>query len=141
MKVIIPSWQGRVSPVLDVAGRLVVVTLEQGQETTREDVSLGATTSPARARQIAQLGAQTVICGAISRPLELALYAAGVEVIPHVCGQVEDVLSAFANERLNEDAYLMPGCRGGRRRGRMGRRRRGRCRTPWQKGNRRDAQR
>jgi predicted Fe-Mo cluster-binding NifX family protein len=141
MKVIIPSWQGRVSPVLDVAGRFLLVTVEQGQETTRDEVSLGATELLARARQISTLGAEAVICGAISRPLELALRSAGVQVVADVCGQVDDVLSAFADGRLNEDAYLMPGCRGRRRHGCLGRQWRGQCRTPRRKGGNRDAQR
>ena len=141
MKVIIPSRQGRVSPVLDVAGRFLLVTVEQGQETMREDVLLEATGSLARARQIAQLGAETVICGAISRPLELAMHSAGVEVIAHVCGQVDEVLSAFVDRRLNEDAYLMPGCRGRHRHLRVGCQWGGRRGTPRQKGGNRDAQR
>jgi len=139
MKVMIPSWQGRVSPVLDVAGRFVLVTLEQGQETARDDVSLEATELLARARQISRLGVEAVICGAVSRPLEMALRSAGVQVVPDVCGPVDDVLSAFADGRLDEDTYAMPGCRGGRRRTRLGRRRRGRCGTPRWKGGGRDA--
>ena len=135
-----PHWQGRVSPVLDVAGRFLLVTLDHGQETARQDASLEQVGSLERARRLAQFGAETVICGAISRPLELALRAVGIEVIPHICGQVEDVLKAFVDGRLNEDAYLMPGCCGRRRRARMGMRHAGRCRARPEKGGERDAQ-
>ena len=141
MKVIIPYWQGRVSPVLDVAGRFLLVTLEHGQETTRDDVSLETTELLARARQISQLGAEAVICGAISRPLELALCSAGVQVVADVCGRVDEVLSAFADGRLNEDAYLMPGCCGRRRGLGVGGGQGSRCRNRRQKGGNRDAQR
>ena len=126
---------------MDVAGRFLLVTLEHGQETARGDVSLEATRSPARARQIAQFGAETVICGAISRPLELALHSAGVEVIAHVCGQVDDVLLAFAEGRLDDNAYLMPGCCGRRRGVGVDGGQGSRCRNRRQKGGNRDAQR
>ena len=110
MKVVIPCWRGRVSPVLDVAGKALLVTLERGRETTRQEVSVEGTGSLHRARHIMGLGADAVICGAVSRPLELALHSVGLEVVAHVCGQVDEVLTAFIDGRLDDDAYLMPGC-------------------------------
>jgi len=141
MKVAIPHWQGRVSPVLDVAGRFLLVDLDEGREVSRQDGSLAATGTLERARELRQAGAQVLICGAVSRPLELALDAAGVQVIPHTCGQVEEVLAAFVSGQLNQKAFLMPGCCGRRRRNQAGRRRGGRCRGNAQKGGDGDAQR
>ena len=141
MKVAIPHWQGRVSPVLDVAGRFLLMDMDEGREVSREDVSMAASGSLERARQLRQAGTQVLICGAVSRQLELALDAAGVQVIPHTCGQVEEVLAAFVGGQLNEDAFLMPGCCGRRRRNQAGRRRGGRCRQHVQKGGDGDAQR
>ena len=127
MKVAIPYWQGRVSPVLDVAGKFLLVDLEAGREVSRKDASLFPVGPLERVRELRQIGVQILICGAVSRPLELALDAASVQVIPHTCGQVEEVLAAFVNGQLNEYAFLMPGCCGRRRRFRAGRRRGGRC--------------
>ena len=42
--------------------------------------------------------------------------AAGVRVIPYICGDVEEVLLAFNNGQLGEDGFLMPGRCGWRRR-------------------------
>jgi len=141
MKVAIPCWQGRVSPVLDVASSALLVTLDWGRETARQDVSVQGTDALHRAQHISHLGADTVICGAISRPLELALHSVGVAVIAHICGPVDDVLTAFMDERLNEDAYLMPGCCRRRRRLCAGGRQDGRRPTQKQKGGNRNAQR
>ena len=127
MKVAIPYWQGRVSPVLDVAGRFLVVDLEAGHEVSRQDVSLGTAGPLERARELKQAGAEAVICGAISRPVESALQSVGIAVIPHTCGPVEEVLVAFISGQLNQDAFLMPGCCGRRRRFGADRRRGGRC--------------
>ena len=127
MKVAIPQWNGRVSPVFDVAGSLLLVDVADGQELRREEGSLTASDPLERARQVAQLGAEVLICGAISLPLEAALASAGVQVIPFTCGGAEEVLAAFMNGQLTNGAFSMPGCCGWRRRSR-GRRRRGR---PW----------
>jgi predicted Fe-Mo cluster-binding NifX family protein len=119
----IPHWQGRVSPVLDVAGNLLLIDLEHGGETKRQSVALEEDSIQGRAKHIADLGVNTLICGAISRPLELALVSAGIEVIPQTCGNVEQIINAYLMGQLHQDNFLMPGCCGRRRR--LGRRRRG----------------
>jgi predicted Fe-Mo cluster-binding NifX family protein len=141
MKVAITCWQGRVSPVLDVASKALLVTLEGDRETMRQEVSIEGTSALHRARHILRLGVNTVICGAVSRPLELALVSVGLEMISNVCGQVDEVLKAYIAERLDEDAYLMPGCCRRRRRLCGGGRQDGLCPTQQQKGGDRDAQR
>ena len=125
MKVAIPHWQGRISPVFDVAGRVLVVEIRSGEELARQDVVLDVEDPQLRAARLAQMGADLLICGAISWPLEMALSACGVDVIPQTCGEVEQVLAAFAAGQLQRDAFQMPGCCG-RRRQRARRRRRGR---------------
>jgi predicted Fe-Mo cluster-binding NifX family protein len=110
MEVAITCWHGRVSPVLDVASTVLLVTLEGDRETMRQEVSIEGTGAMHRTQHILRLGVNTVICGAVSRPLELALGAVGVEVIAHVCGKTDDVLKAFIEERLDDEEYLMPGC-------------------------------
>jgi len=127
MKVAIPHWNGRVSPVFDVAGALLLVDVADGQELRREEGPLTASDPLQRAKQVAQFGPEVLICGAISLALEAALASAGVRVLPFTCGRVEEVLAAFMNGQLTDGAFLMPGCCGWRRRSR-GRRRRGR---PW----------
>ena len=115
MKVAIPHWQGRVSPVFDVAGNVLVVEISDGVQRSRQDFTLEAEDPQLRAAGLAQTGADLLICGAISWPLEMALSAAGIDVIPQTCGDVEQVLEAFARGQLQQDAFLMPGCCGRRR--------------------------
>ena len=116
-----PIWQNRISPVFDVAGKLFLVDVEGGQEVARTEERLTEEAIERRARRVAQLGANVLICGAISRPLHALLSSAGVEVIPQTCGEVEEVLGAFVAGRLIGDAFVMPGCCGRRRRFRGGR--------------------
>jgi len=125
MKVAIPHWHGRISPVFDVAGNVLVVEIADGVEHARQDVALAAEDLQLRAARLAETGTEVLVCGAISWPLEMALSAAGIDVIPQTCGDVEQVLAAFARGQLQQDAFLMPGCCGRRRQFRA-RHRRGR---------------
>ena len=115
MRVAIPISDGRISPVFDAARRLVLVDIESGREVRRTTQVVEELELAPRARRVAELGADVLICGAISRPLEAMLLSADVEVVPQTCGQAEDVLQAFVSGQLTERAFLVPGCCGRRR--------------------------
>ncbi len=131
MRVAVPVWQGRVSPVFDVAGQLMLVELVQGLETSRREYRLPDADPQQRAAELSELHVETLICGAISQALESLLTESGIKVYGRVCGNVEDVLRAFASGTLGQPRFVMPGC-WGRARGRF-RGGRGRARR-WQEG-------
>ncbi|MBI4573715.1 MAG: NifB/NifX family molybdenum-iron cluster-binding protein [candidate division NC10 bacterium] len=114
MRVAIPFWNDRVSPVFDAARRLVVVDVENGVEQTRHHETLQEEFPTRRARQLAQLGVNVLICGAISRPLVALLAGSGITLIPWTAGPVDEVLAAYLAGGLPDARWMMPGC-GGRR--------------------------
>ncbi len=120
MKVALPYWHERISPVLDVAVRFLLVTMDNGTEATRQEVFLEETSPLSRARELRSLDVEVIICGAVSRPLVSALRSEGIQVIAYTCGQVDEVLKAFAGGRLGDRAYVMPGCSGRHRHRRVG---------------------
>jgi predicted Fe-Mo cluster-binding NifX family protein len=120
MNVAIPHCRGRVSPVFDVARNILVIETDGQVELGRRDAVISAEDPPTRAARLAETGADVLICGAISRPMEIAVVATGIDVILQTCGEVETVLDAFLQGRLHRDAYRMPGCCGRRRRRRRG---------------------
>ena len=69
-RVAIPDWNGQVSPVFDVAARVLVVDLEGGRELRRQITLLSGLTPAGRVLRFEALGVDTLVCGAISRPLE-----------------------------------------------------------------------
>lgn len=112
MRVAIPTWNGRISPVFDTAGQLLVVDLAEGRTTIRARLPLAESSLPRRARRLAELGVDLLICGAISRQFSDWIKAQGIEVLPQVSGDVEEVLLAHRNGSLDSDPRLaMPGCR------------------------------
>lgn len=113
MTIAVPSFQGRVSPVFDVAARLVLVRMANGNS-ERLEVMLVDTEPLAIVRSVADLGVDVLICGAISKPLEAALVQVGVRVVSEVCGSIEEVIQAFHTGNLHESAFQMPGCCGRR---------------------------
>jgi predicted Fe-Mo cluster-binding NifX family protein len=117
MRVAIPQWRGRIAPVFDAAGNLLLVDVEDGGEVRRKEKRLAQTESSARAAEFLSCGADLLICGAITASLRLRIATAGVRVIPFLCGAVEEVLGAFLDGTLADARYAMPGCRRWRWRG------------------------
>jgi predicted Fe-Mo cluster-binding NifX family protein len=122
MRTAVPVWLGRVSPVFDVAGRMVVIEAYDGQEMSRKEVALAEAQPAVRVCQLLDLGVQHLVCGGISRELEALLCQSGIKVTPRICGTVDEVLAACLDNRLAEERFVMPGCCGRQRR------MRGRCR-------------
>ena len=119
MKIAIPVWQERVSPVLDSAGSLLIVEHDGGgAEVGRREKAWPAGPLPRRAARLEELRVQVLICGAVSRALMGMLAGSGIEVIPWVSGEVDEVLEAYRDGRLSGARFAMPGC--GRRRRRRG---------------------
>jgi predicted Fe-Mo cluster-binding NifX family protein len=109
MRVGIPVWNERISPVLDEAGRLLVVEVEGERELGRHLELLHDGDPVHRTERLKQLGVDLLLCGALTRPLREVLTANGVPFVPWLCGCVDEVLDAFEHGRLDA-RFLMPGC-------------------------------
>lgn len=111
MKIAIPYWQGRVSPVFDESREILLVDIENGRERRRITMKLRSSNPLARAGDVADSGVEWLICGAISISLERALAAKNVKVFSYTRGSVKEVIDAFVQGNLADPIYLMPGCR------------------------------
>jgi predicted Fe-Mo cluster-binding NifX family protein len=115
-RIALHQWQDRIAPVFDVGGRILVLA-EGGRE--REEHVLSRGEPLHRAEDLLRLDVGTLICGAISRPMQEALVAGGIKVVGFVTGDLERVITAWERGDLDE-SFDMPGCRGrgfGRQRG------------------------
>jgi predicted Fe-Mo cluster-binding NifX family protein len=119
MKVAMTVWDGRVSPVCDAARRIALVEMSDGASPgdCRIEESLPADHPLQLLARLRALDVNTLICGAISRPLAELIANAGIRLIPFVSGSEEEILKAFMEGRLDDPEFQMPGCCGrGRRR-------------------------
>lgn len=113
MRIAVSQWNGRVSPVFDVSERLLLVDMADNCEITRESVYLTSVGPFGRIKELAHIGANVLICGAISFALESALKHAGIRVIGFTCGELGAVIAAFQKGCLGDDCFRMPGLAGG----------------------------
>jgi predicted Fe-Mo cluster-binding NifX family protein len=127
MMIGLPTWNGRLSPVMDSAQSLTLVSTEGS---ARRVVHLDSTHPATMAWQVRQAGVTVLICGAISLGLQRLLQEAGIEVIGWLKGDIEEIITAYQNGQLDIVQYRLPGCGcgAGRRRRQGGPRRRGRHR-------------
>jgi predicted Fe-Mo cluster-binding NifX family protein len=113
MKIAIPVWNDLVSTVLDFSDRLLIADCEAGHVENRTVVDLAETAPVAKVSRLKELGIQVLLCGAVSRPLEQMIMAAGIEIIPFLKGRTDDVLNAYLSRRLSGPGFMLPGCRWG----------------------------
>jgi len=109
MRIALPVWQDKVSPLLDTASRLLVVVAERERETSRFETYLEEMDISRRCQRIHSLKIDVLICGALSRAFSTMLMAAGTDVISGITGRVEDVLKAYFHKTIFDSNYLMPG--------------------------------
>lgn len=106
MRIAVPVWNDRVSPVFDVAKAIRVVDFSDGAAVSSTDHTIE---NERRAEAVAKLGIDVLICAAISIPLEATLWISGVEVIPDTCGAVEEIIEAFSQGDRTLQRFCSPG--------------------------------
>lgn len=112
LKIIIPVWEDKVSPLLDTARRLLLVDAANGEIVSRCEVLLDEADISRRCFRIWRLKADVLICGAVSRPFRRLLAAEpGLHLVQGISGPVEAVLNAYLEGKLNRPQFLMPGSR------------------------------
>lgn len=116
VKAAFAHWDNCIAPVFDVARHVYVVAAEAGHSVRETKESLDGDLPVQKVMHLATLGVDTLVCGAISRPLYEMLSAYGIRVIPFVAGELREVIQAWLCGGLDGDHFAMPGCGGHGRR-------------------------
>ncbi|MFC1841327.1 NifB/NifX family molybdenum-iron cluster-binding protein, partial [Thermodesulfobacteriota bacterium] len=95
MKIAIPVWEGKVSPVFDTAIRLLVVDINKQREESRFLYYIDENDITQKCHRIRKLDLDTLICGAVSQAFLKMLLASGLDVIQEISGPAEEVLEAY----------------------------------------------
>jgi predicted Fe-Mo cluster-binding NifX family protein len=116
MKAAFAYLDKRIAPVFDTAHRIHVVEVESGRIVSETQELLVHDLPMQKTLRLAELGVGTLICGAISRPLQVMAAVYGIQVMPFVAGDLKEVIQAWLKGGLHGSAFAMPGCcRRGRR--------------------------
>ncbi len=121
MKIAVTVWNKRVSPLFDSAGFFLIVKIKGGKVVECTSISADVDLSAKVIKLADNLDIDLLICGALSCMAESLLRAGGVEVVPFISGEAEEVVAAFLSSGDLSD-FVMPGCprRKQRRKGGMG---------------------
>lgn len=113
MRIAIPVWEDKVSPVLDTALKLLVVEVNDQREESRFVYHIDENDLSYKCHRIKRLGLDILICGAVSHAFLQMLLASGLDVIQEISGPAEEVLRAYLQGNIFQPRYLMPGCKRG----------------------------
>lgn len=113
VKAAFASWNDRIAPVFDVAQWIQLVETETERIIHQNRESVAGETPSQKAFRLAELEVGILVCGAISRPMQAVITAYGIEVIPFIAGDLQEVIQAWLCGKLaGTNEYIMPGCQG-----------------------------
>jgi len=120
MKTAFSSWNSRIAPVFDVARQIFIVESREGRIVTKSETEIPVDDLAGKARRLAGLGVNTLVCGAISYAMRELVVSYGIELVPFVAGNLREVIDAWIEGKIHDGHFAMPGCcpEGRRRRGR-----------------------
>jgi predicted Fe-Mo cluster-binding NifX family protein len=105
----LPVFQSRVAPVFDSAARVLLFEIEHGQELARSELNTKNLSGSERVFALQRAGVTFLICAGISSIVHTMLESADIRVRSGIVGQVEEIISAYADNRLDDPRFLMPG--------------------------------
>ena len=109
VRVAIPTFRSRVSPVLDSCTRVLLVEVEHNREIERNEIYLDELSLTERMNIFRKSHVTTVICGGISDILQNMLRGSDIDLITGIAGEVDQVVGAYLSKGLDEPRFHMPG--------------------------------
>lgn len=109
VRVAIPIFRSRVSPVFDSCIRVLLLDIEHNQEIERSEIYLDEFSLTERMAVLQRSKVKTIICSGISDILQNMLQSVKINLITGIAGEVDQVVAAYLSKRLNEPQFHMPG--------------------------------
>ena len=105
----IPIFKSRVSPVLDTCTRMLLIDTEDNRVIKRTEFDLDNFSFQERLQIFAKNNVAVIICGGISDVFHAILSNSNIRLISGICGNVDEVIKAHIDGRLNDPSFFMPG--------------------------------
>ena len=113
IRIAIPIFHNRVSPVLDTCTRLLIIDFEGKDGVERREISFDIYSQSERFEIVKKLDLDAIICCGISEVFDRMLQSAGIRLISGIAGDVEQVVEAFLCNRIDDPCFRMPGYKEG----------------------------
>ncbi len=101
MKIAIPMFTTRVSPRFDFASKILIAVIVDRKVIERQEFSLINLNPIRRNSLLCELGVNVLICGGISTFAQRLAIGNGIDVIPMVQGEIEEVLNLFMRDNIS----------------------------------------
>lgn len=111
MKAAFTIWNGRIAPVFDVAGQ-IVITQSCAANDVLQWVDLPEGTATEKLLFLHQQQVEILVCGAMTRSTLLIAEAFNIDVLPFIAGAQQQVIDCWRNNQPFEPYFVMPGCKG-----------------------------
>jgi predicted Fe-Mo cluster-binding NifX family protein len=89
--------------------QLLVVDIAEDRQISRSELYLDQLSPSQRLDVLRNAGVTAVICGGITEPFHHMLKSAGIRTITGIAGEIEEVITAFLADRLEQSYFYMPG--------------------------------
>jgi predicted Fe-Mo cluster-binding NifX family protein len=108
-RIAIPIFKSRVSPVFDTCTRLLLIDFEDNRVIKTKGFDLDNFSLRERLRVLAKNDVGVIICGGISDVFHAILSNSNIRLISGICGNVDEVIKAHMDGRLDDPCFFMPG--------------------------------
>lgn len=104
----LPVFRNRISSRFDCAGSILIVEVQGGTITRRQEIRWANAGIPERIDLLLQEGVGILICGGLTEACGRLLHENNIEVIPWIRGEVDEVLSRFTRGILSTPDRFSP---------------------------------
>jgi predicted Fe-Mo cluster-binding NifX family protein len=108
-KLAIPIFKARVSPVFDTCTRILLIDFENNRQIAQKELDLDNCSLRERLQILEKNDVAVVICGGISSFFHAMLANSNILLICGICGNVDEVIGAHFDGRLDDPCFFMPG--------------------------------
>lgn len=117
MKIAMPVWENHVSTVLDFSETLLIVDIEDRKIKAEDCIDWSLCNDTMKLSLIQEEGVKVLLCGAVSKPMQIMLENSGINLISGLRGGKDVILKAYIDGTLHGDCFRLPGsamtgCRG-----------------------------
>jgi predicted Fe-Mo cluster-binding NifX family protein len=96
----IPTFQERVSPLLDVSDRYAIYETENGEIKQKVRITVSCDSDARRIERLREIGVDTIICGAVSGHIAHIINERGMRLISMAYGPLDEIIGAYLRNAL-----------------------------------------